>query len=176
MDDCQVIHDVYGIRKYKGYIYKIYSMKNPEHVYIGSTRASLRNRLNGHIDSYKRWLKYQKWMHMNSKERAAFPEMRTSPKSYMASFEIFQKYGIDDDIRIDKVDSLYSVHNSELLQLEGMNQLYYKEDKKYYCCNIVSNRVAAVHQDPETAKLHWGDVSKNTKVSKNKFMEYAFKM
>ena len=128
-----------------GYIYKIYNTQDPEFVYIGSTTSSLKDRLNGHKRSYKRYKQLN--------------------KGYLASFEIFEKYNIKNTI-IEKVDELYFKENKELIHLEG------KWQRKIKCINIVTNNDSEkIREDNvkyEKYKLSQFDIENNP------FKEYSY--
>lgn len=95
----------------RGLIYKIYSLDKPEIIYIGSTSASLKDRLDNHRRSYNRWKK-------------------DNNKGYLASYKIFEN---SENIVIEKLDKLYFDDRADLLRLEG------KYQRKFDCVNIVQN-------------------------------------
>jgi len=77
-----------------GYIYALKS-KNNENVYIGSTKQKLKNRLNNHIQSYKRYT--------------------IGRNHYITSFEVLKH----NDCFIELLDELEFNDIKELLKLEG---------------------------------------------------------
>ena len=99
--------------KIKGYVYKIYNPCNPDMLYVGSTSASLIDRLNRHKGDYRRW-------------------KIDNTKNYVASYKIFEEHGVHDTI-IEKLEKLYFKERAELLRLEG------KYQRKLDCVNIVTN-------------------------------------
>lgn len=94
----------------RGLIYKIYSLDNPNLIYIGSTSSSLKDRLNSHRRSYKRWKK-------------------DNNNCYLASYQILDQ----KNVVIEKLDKIYYNSRDELLRLEGQYQ------RKLQCINIVTN-------------------------------------
>jgi len=99
---------------YKGYIYAIKSKNvEKEQVYVGCTGSSLKDRFNSHVRSYRRW-------------------KEDNSKGFLASFKLFEKYGING-VYIEELDSIYYKQFCELTQLEGKHQ------RENNCVNIVTN-------------------------------------
>lgn len=93
-----------------GKIYKLYSEQDNKMIYIGSTvKKYLRQRLGDHKSAYKFWKKGGKISHLKS-------------------YDIFEKYGIDDCI-IELLENYPCNSKDELFARETYFQ------KKYECVN-----------------------------------------
>jgi hypothetical protein len=135
--------------KIKGYVYKIYSLDEPELLYVGSTASSLIDRLNRHKGDYRRWKNDNK-------------------KNYVASYKIFEKHGVDNII-IDKLEKLYFKERGELLRLEG------KFQRELICVNIVTNNDTEKVQWGDSYYYKPEREEKEIDLEKNPFKQFIYK-